>query len=131
MPMSDYLEEKVLNHIFRKTAYTPPDEIYVALYTSDPTDADVGVEVSGGSYARQLVTFTEPVQVGGRGTIKNTEDVAFPAATASWGTVTHVGIRDAASGGNLLYHGELPIPKTISANDGFRIFAGELKLDIN
>ncbi|MFT9848522.1 phage tail fiber protein [Aneurinibacillus sp. REN35] len=131
MPMSDYLENKILNHIFRGSASTAPDAVYVALYTNDPTDADVGTEVTGGAYARQTATFSAPTQVGGKATIQNTADVTFPLATANWGTVTHVGLRDAATGGNMLYYGPLANEKTISTNDRFKFFAGDLKLDID
>ncbi len=128
--MSNYLETALLNHVFRNTAYTSPTTVYVALYTSDPTDADTGTEVSGGAYARQTVTFTAPTQVNDKATIKNASEIVFPLATANWGTITHVGIRDAATGGNLLYHGALTTPKTIEAGDQFRFLANELVLDL-
>lgn len=128
--MSNYLETALLNHVFRNTAYTSPTTVYVALYTSNPTDADTGTEVSGGAYARQAVTFTAPTQVSDKATIKNASEIVFPVATASWGTITHVGIRDAATVGNLLYHGALTTPKTIEAGDQFRFLANELILDL-
>lgn len=129
--MSDYLETALLNHVFRNTSYTSPTTVYVALYTSDPTDADTGTEVSGGAYERQAATFTDPTQVGGKATIKNSSEIVFPVATANWGTITHVGIRDAATGGNLLYHGALTTPKIIEAGDRFQFLANELVLDLD
>jgi hypothetical protein len=54
---SDYLEDAVLDHVFRNTALTSPTTVYVALYTATPSDAGGGTEVSGGSYARTAGTF--------------------------------------------------------------------------
>ncbi|MGQ9698975.1 MAG: phage tail fiber protein [Armatimonadota bacterium] len=125
--ISDYLEAALLNHVFRGVTYTPPTTLYVALYTSDPTDADTGTEVSGGGYVRQTVTFTTP----SGGDVQNTTDIVFPTATASWGTITHVGIRDAATGGNLLYYGPLSVSKTIGAGDTFKIPAGQLVISLD
>lgn len=99
-----------------------PTNVRLALYTSDPTDADSGTEVSGGAYARQSVAFDAAVG----GATQNTAEIVFPVATASWGTVTHIGLRDATTGGNLLMHGPLTVSKTIDSGDQFRMSAGEL-----
>ena len=124
--LSDYLEENLLNHCLRNTAYTSPTTVYLALYTTDPTDADTGTEVSGGSYARQAVTFSAPETQDGAMVCKNSTDIEFPVATASWGTITHVGVRDAETGGNLLWHGALTTSKTINSGDQFNIKANDL-----
>lgn len=129
--ISNYLEEKILNHVFRKTAYTAPTVHYIALYTNNPTDADTGTEVSGAGYVRQPITFTAPTQVDGKAQIENVTDVEFPQAGANWGTITHAGIRDALTGGNLLYHGPLNNPKLIETNDVLKVLAGELKLTLD
>lgn len=111
--MSNYLENALINAVLRNTSFTSPATVYVALYTSDPTDADSGTEVSGGSYARQAVTFGAP----SNGVVTNNGTVTFPTATGSWGIVTHFGIRDASSGGNLLFYGALTVSKTVTTND--------------
>jgi hypothetical protein len=126
MSMSDYLENALLNAVLRNTPYTSPSQVYVALFTSDPTDAGTGTEVSGGGYARQSVTFNAP----SNGQVTNAVDILFPVATASWGTVTHIGIYDAQTGGNLLFHGALTTSKTISANDQLKIAAGDLSISL-
>jgi hypothetical protein len=126
MSMSDYLENALLNAVLRNTPYTSPSQVYVALFTSDPTDAGTGTEVSGGGYARQPVTFNAP----SNGQVTNAADILFPVATASWGTVTHIGIYDAQTGGNLLFHGALTTSKTISANDQLKIAAGDLSISL-
>src|SRR5690554_2264625 len=117
--ISNYLETALLNAVFRGVGFTPPGNIYLALYTSNPTDADTGTEVSGGGYNRQPVTFTSPNQVEGKATIENNSDIEFAVATANWGDITHVGLRDASTGGNLLWYGPLASAKTIAEGDQF------------
>jgi hypothetical protein len=124
--ISDYLENKLIDHILRGAPYTPPSSIYLALYTSDPTDAGTGTEVSGGAYARQLITFSAPVD----GTASNDTEILFPVATANWGTVTHIGLLDAETNGNLLFHGELTTSKTISVNDQLKINIGDITVTL-
>lgn len=129
MSKSNYLENKLLDHVFGATTFTPPATLYIALYTSDPTDSDTGTEVTGGSYARQAVTNNTTNWPNASGGSKsNGVAIAFPAATAAWGTITHVGIRDALTGGNLLYSGALGTPKTVNNGDVFSFAAGQLTI---
>ena len=123
---SNYLENALINVTLRATSYTAPTTVYVALYTSDPTDADTGTECSGTSYARQSVTFSSP----SNGATSNSAAVEFPQAGGSWGTITHIGIRDASTAGNLLYHTALDASKTIATGDVFRIAAGSLSVTL-
>lgn len=104
---------EILNNEFRS------GPVYLALYTSNPTANDTGTEVSDGGYARQEIMFSAPALEGGKQTIKNSAKVEFPVATADWGTITHVGIRDAATGGNLIAFAALEAPRTIMAGDRF------------
>ena len=122
--MSDYLEKKLLDHVLKNTPYTPPEYVYLALFTADPTDAGTGTEVTGGAYARQKITFGVASSPGG--TASTTADIAFSVATANWGTVTHVGIYDAGTAGNLLFHGALNTARTINIDNQLVILAGEL-----
>jgi hypothetical protein len=124
--MSNYLENALINVTLRNTAYTTPTTVYLALYTTDPTDADTGTEVSGGSYARQSITFGAP----SNGVSTNSAAIEFPQATGSWGTITHVGIRDALTTGNLLYHTPLDVSKTIASGDIFRVAIGSLSVTL-
>lgn len=123
---SNYLENALINAVLRNTSYTSPATVYVSLYTSDPTDADSGTEVSGGSYARTAVTFGAP----SNGVSTNSADVTFPTCTASWGTVTHIGIHDASTAGNLLFHTPLDTSKTIDSGDIFKITTGNLSVTL-
>ena len=126
---SDYLEDKVLNHVFGGTAYTAPGTLYVGLYTAAPSDSGGGTEVSGGSYARKsmpamTVSGTSPTEA------TNGAAVEFVTATGSWGTVTHVGVFDASSSGNLLAWAALTASKTVSSGDVFRFDAGDLDITL-
>ena len=123
---SNYLENAIINAVLRNTSYTSPTTVYVGLFTNDPTDADAGTEVTGGSYARTAVTMGAP----SNGVSTNSADVTFPTATASWGTVTHIGIHDASTSGNLLFHTPLDTSKTIDSGDIFKITTGNLSVTL-
>lgn len=120
--LSNYLENELFDHVLRNASYTSPTTVYLALYTDDPTDADSGTEVSGGSYARQAVTFTAPSDGAG----DNTANITFPEATGDWGAITHVGIRDASTAGNLLFHSPTTVTKTILTGDTYQVNTGDL-----
>jgi hypothetical protein len=120
--MSNYLETALVNAVLRNTSYTSPATVYVGLFTSDPTDAGSGTEVSGGSYVRKAMAFSSP----SNGATSNSSAVEFDQATASWGTVTHFGLFDASSSGNLLLHGALTTSKTIDSGDVFKFATSAL-----
>jgi hypothetical protein len=124
---SDYLEDKVLDHVFGGVAYTQPTK-HVALYTVAPTDTGGGTEVTGGAYARQTSTFT--VSGTSPTTATNAAAIEYPTATANYGTVVAVGILDASSGGNLLAYANLTTSKTVSTGDVFRFDAGDLDITL-
>lgn len=117
---TDYLENEVLDHVLGKGTrdFTSPANLYIGLFTA-VADAETGsvTEVSGGSYARTAVTFN--TASGGNAT--NNGDVDFPTATADWGTVTHIGIYDASTSGNLMLVGSLSASKSVTSGDIFRI----------
>lgn len=129
--LSNYLEEAVLNHVFRNIALSSPATVYLALYTTDPGETGGGVEVSGGAYARQAVTFGAPSQIGGKATIKNSVEIAFPVATADWGLIVSVGVRDLLTVGNLLYYGPMTVSKTINDGDQLKFAVNALVLDLD
>lgn len=126
MSFSNTYETNVLTWALTNSAVTRPTAWYVGLFTSDPTDAGTGTEVSGGSYARTAVTMT----VSGD-TASNSGAVEFAAATASWGTVTHLAVFDASTGGNIIAHGALTVSKAIGSGDIFRIADGDLDITLD
>lgn len=142
--LSDYLENKIIDWLLRGQAFTAPATVYVGLYTATPSDSGGGTEVSGGSYARVSVSSSlsnwagtqsagsTTASTGTGGTTSNNAAVTFPAPTANWGTVTHVGIFDAASAGNLLAWGALTTSKTVNNGDAAPSFAaGSLQIQID
>jgi hypothetical protein len=126
LSFSNNAENLLLNWVLTTGSVTRPTAWYVGLFTDDPTDADTGTEVSGGSYARTAVTFSV---TGNAAT--NTAGVEFPAATASWGTVSHIAVYDASTGGNMIFHSALTTAKTITDGDVFRIPTGDLDFTLD
>lgn len=123
---SDFLENKIIDHMLRNQAYTPPATVYVALFTTATNDAGGGTEVSGGAYARQDAGLSAAAG----GASSNAADITFPQATADWGTVTHLALMDAISGGNMLMHSILDASKTINNGDTFKINLGDLDITV-
>lgn len=124
---TNYLEAMILNVLFRTQAAYKPAAIEVGLFTAAPTDAGGGTEVSGGNYARVAVTQADANWDAPSGTPRTTQNAAaitFPAPSgANWGTVTHFGIFDAHTSGNLLYWAALTTQKTINDGDAAPSFA--------
>lgn len=126
---SDYLENEMLDHVLGGGDYTRPATVYVALYTTAPTDAGGGVEVSGGSYARKDVTNNATNwPAASSGSKSNGQDIVFATATASWGTIVAFGIFDASTSGNLLYWGTLTSSRLIDIDDTAFFRAGTLTI---
>ena len=145
--MSDYLENKLIDHIFRATAFTMPSAITIALLTTLAGDSDTGgtiVEVSGGSYARVSVPpstanwlstngLASGASSGTGGATNNVAAITFPVATANWGTIVGVAILDSITlgAGNVLFYGPLAINKTVNTNDTFQFAANQLSIQID
>jgi len=127
---SDYSEDKILDHVVGKTSFTMPTA-YVALSTADPKDDASGMaEPSGGSYAR-VTTSGSDWNASSGGAISNANAITFPEATGSWGTITHFAIYDAASGGNMLFHGSLSASKSVTSGDTISFAAGDLDVTLD
>lgn len=142
--LSDYIENKIVDWLMRGQAFTPPTPLYVGLLTAAPSDSGGGTEVSGGSYARVSVasslTNWSGTQAAGStvassgtsGTTSNNSPITFPGPTANWGTVTHFGIYDASSAGNLIWWAALTQAKTVNNLDAAPSFAaGALSLQVD
>ena len=125
--LSNYLENKLLDHVLRNVSYTSPTTVYVGLYTSDPGDDNSGTEVSGGSYARQVLNVTTATG----GIVTSSADVTFPQATGSWGTVSHIGLLDSLTSGNLLMHTPLTTSRLIESGDILKISTGNLTAELD
>jgi len=123
--LSNYLENKVLDHFLGTTSYTMPTDVYVALYTATPNDAGGGTEATGGSYARQIATFSSA----SGGATSNDSNIDFPSMPAS--TIVAIGVHDALTSGNLLVWGTLSSNKALDAGDTLRIATGDLDISID
>ncbi len=129
MSKSNFLETAILDHVLRGVAFPAlGTNTHVALFTADPTDAGSGAEVTGGAYARVAVArattaWAAPADNAGSQRTSNSGTITFPAPTANWGTVTHWGLFDAATGGNLLYHGALTTSQTVTSGGSAPSFA--------
>lgn len=122
--MSDYLENKILDHVLGTTAYTAPSTVYIGLATASFADDNSGTELSGNNYSRVSAAFDAAAS----GATDNTSAIEFAAATGSWGTVSHFGVFDQSSGGNLLIHGAFTTGKAIASGDVLKISAGDLDI---
>jgi hypothetical protein len=126
---SNYLENKLLDHVFGGPDYVRPGTLYVALFTAAPNDGGGGTEVSGGSYARVAVTNNATnFPAAASGAKSNGTAITFPTATAGWGTVTHWAIFDASSGGNLVAWAALTTSRSPISGDTPAFAIGELDI---
>ena len=127
MSFTNFLETEILDHVFAGAAYTAPTTKYLGLFTAIADgEASSVTELSGSAYARQTVAFTTSGN-----TTSNNAAVEFPTATGNWGTVTHVGVFDASSSGNLMAYATLSASKTIETGDVFRVPSGDLDITLN
>lgn len=140
---TDYFENKLVDQIFRAQAFSFPSTLYVGLLTAAPSDAAGGTEVTGGSYARVSVACSlanwagtqsagsTTASSGTGGTTSNNNVITFPSPTADWGTVTHFGIYDAATSGNLLLWGPLSSSKAVFSGDAVSIQVSQLQIQMD
>ena len=122
--LSDYAENELLDHLLGTGSFTMPSAVYVGLSTASFNDDNSGTELSGNNYTRKAITFG----AASSGTASNNAAVEFNAATGSWGTVSHFGIFDAASSGNLLIHGALTASKVIASGDILKIAVSDMSI---
>lgn len=126
--LSNYAEKLLLDWLVTTGSATRPTVWYVALYTAAPSDAGGGTEVSGFNYSRKAITFAAATSPDG--TTSNTNTLLFTATGGAWGTVTHLGILDALTSGNLLWHGALTTSKTIADGDSIEFLSADIVLTL-
>lgn len=127
---SDYLENKLLDHVLTATSYSAPGTRYLALFTAvtglESNSPSAEVSTSGTAYSRKAVTFA----AASSGSSATNATVTFDAATANWGTVTHVAVMDASTSGNVLFYGAVTTSKTIETGDTFQVTSGNLTISL-
>ena len=126
MSFSNTYETTVLQWTFTNGAVTRPTAWYLGLFTAAPGEAGGGTEVSGGGYVRKAVTFSVSGNLA-----TNTAAIEFDVATADWGTITHVAVFDASTGGNQIAYATLTTSKTIATGDVLRVPAGDLDITLD
>ena len=126
MSFTNFLETEILDHVFAGAAYSAPSQHYLGLFTAAPGEAGGGTELSGSAYVRKAVNFATS-----GATTSNNAAIEFPTATGSWGTVTHVGVFDAETSGNLMAYATLSSSKAIATGDVFRVPSGDLDITLN
>jgi len=132
---SNYLENKVLDHVLTATGYTAPTTRYLALFTNTSGSAAANLEAgtlsdevttSGSAYGRKTITFA----AASGGSSASNATVTFDTATANWGTITHVAVMDAETSGNVLFYGAVTTSKTIETGDTFQVSSGNLTISL-
>lgn len=117
---TNYLEEKLLDHVFGLASYTAPTTVYLALFTSAPGESGGGTEVSAADYARKALTNNNTTWERSGSTVTNTSEIQFPECQNNWGTVVATALFDASTGGNMLYY------STIASEDQRDFKAGDI-----
>ena len=129
---SNYLENALLNRVFNGGTLTLPSTLYIGLFTAAPTDAGGGTEVSGNNYSRLAVSAdTTNFPTATSGLIQNAVTLTFAIPSGNWGTVTHIGIFDAATAGNLLVWGALNSPRVITSSADVRLNQNQLTITLD
>ena len=126
MDFSHYLENKLISATVRNLSYSTPEKVYLALYKTNPTKRDIGIEVTGDSYTRPNVTFAVPAD----GVTQNSALITYAVATTNWGEVGWVGVMDSEEDGNLLYFTELENAKNILTGDQLKFKLNEITLTL-
>ena len=132
---SNYTENKVLDHALGTASWTAPGTVYLGLFTNTSGNAATNLEdgtltdevtTSGSAYGRQSIAFGSA----SGGSASNSGTVTFSAATSNWGTITHVAVMDASTGGNVLFWGAVTTSKTIESGDTFQVSSGNLSISL-
>jgi len=129
---STYLGNKLLDHLLKTATYTVPTNIYVAVSTTDPTEAGSGITEPSSSYnySRTLCNGWEAGD-STTGKTQNTSAITTPVASGDWGTIAYTATYDASTGGNMLTFGALTPSQAVGANDSMEWAAGSFVMTLN
>lgn len=113
MAFSAYLDQKLLEKAFLGQDFSVANR-WASLHTADPGKTGAS-EASGDPYARIAAdSYTAVDDSGSAKRVRNTGALSFQVPA---GTYTHIGLWDAASGGNFLGGGELSAPAVMAQGD--------------
>jgi hypothetical protein len=128
--MSDYLENEILDHVFKTGDWTAPTNLLVALYTAVPSDTGGGTELTSAATGYERVA-QDVWDAGSGGATENTSAVTFTTAGAAWGTIVAAGIFDASAAGNLLWWGTLTTNKSVGNGDQVEFAIGAIDVTLD
>jgi len=127
---TDYTENLILAWLLTLGTATRPTSWYLALFTTATSDSTPGTEVGTGlGYIRRPIQFSV-TQAAGATRARNINTITFPTATGNWGTITHIGVFDNSTDGNMLFHNILTSSKTIYTGDILSIEVQELSISL-
>ena len=122
--MSDYLENKLANHVFRNMDFESPQEVWIGLFYNDPKDHAQAKELVGNGYQRESVNFDTPID----GLMKNSEKIIFHKASSAWVVISHLALFTEKNGGHMLFRGEVSTPVKIGKGKNFVIRVADLQV---
>lgn len=126
--MTNYLQGKLVNAIFNGVTFQGTGNYYAALFTSDPTKkGNQDDEVTDNSYERQSITFSSTQD----GITTNSVEITFSPAEVGYGTVTHIGVLDSPTGGNILFYKRFGVAIDVGEDKGVRIIEGNLSIELD
>lgn len=127
--LSNYAENKLLDHVLKVAAFTVPTNLYFAFSTADPLDdASGNAEPSGFGYERTLCNSWSAAS---SRAISNSADITFPQASGSWGTIAYWSIWDAQIAGNMIAHGAFSASKAVVSGNIPKVNAGDVDISFN
>lgn len=127
MSMSNFMENKVLNHISNLEAYVAPENMFLALLTTSSNEDEAGTEVVSDSYSRQTITFEKATE----GVLKNKADITYDVASEEWGTIISVAVFDAKTEGNMLFYADLEHPQAVGIDNQVVFKVGKLSITLD
>ncbi len=127
MYATNYLETAFLNTL-RGQNLVAPSKVYLGLYLYSPGEEGTGIEVNYSSYQRQEIDFSAPITTGTTTEISTSKDIKFAETKDQLGTITHIGISDSLTGGNILAYGELTEVLSVTIGESPAIFKNDLKI---
>jgi hypothetical protein len=122
MSISNYAENKILEHTTGKTAWTMPTTVYVKLHTGDPGEAATS------NAATETTRKSAAWATASSGSIATSATLEWTNVAATE-TITHWSLWDNSTAGNALWTGALSSSAAVTAGDTFQITSLTLSLD--
>lgn len=137
---SDYLENELIDHVFKTGAYTAATNLYVGLshttwagatadaYTGTTAAHEINTNGTTGGYIRKKCNTWD---LASAGATENSQAVTFAQATANWGTVRSWFVADKTTKGNIIVWGTLTTAKAVSSGDTLKFATGDIDITLS